>query len=90
MSAANNIEAVSVFVMVDGRLCLAPIPAESAPLLVGLIAPLQDGQPKETKLVVMPPSVAKHVEAAGKALAYAIKQRAGTQAPAGKQDGGAS
>lgn len=76
MSAVTNIEAVSVFVVVDGRLCLAPIPAESAPLLIGLIAPLQDGQPKETRLVVMPPSVAEHVEAAGKALGRAINQRA--------------
>lgn len=76
MTAINKIEAVSVFVMLDGRLCLAPIPTQSEAILIGLIAPLQDGQPKETKLVVMPPSVAKHVQAAGKALGYAIKQRA--------------
>lgn len=72
MSAAHNIEAVAVIVVVDGRHTLAPIDPAAALLFVQMIAAFQAGAPKATKLVTLPAPVVKKVEAMGEALGQAM------------------
>lgn len=79
-ASTPNISGISIYIQVDGQLCLAPITAESATLFVGMLPVFQHGQPKEAQLMRLPEEVAKHVAAAGQALARHIEsQRAKAQ-----------
>ena len=69
---ASHVTAISVYLMVDGKLCLAPISPESIHMFVGMLPAFQHGQPKTAKLIAMPPAVAQHIEAASRTLAECI------------------
>lgn len=64
----SNITGISVYLMIDGQLCLAPIAGEQAAMFVGMLPAFQSGQPKAARLIGMPADVAQHVAAAGEAL----------------------
>lgn len=70
-----NIEAISVFVKIDGRLVLAPIASDSAQLFMGMLPAFQEGRPTMATVYVMPAEVADHVEAAGRALGDVLQKR---------------
>lgn len=72
MATIKNIEGISVFVQINGEFCLAPIAAESAEIFAGMIAAFQSGASKETRLIRLPADVARHVQAAGRAIGGAI------------------
>ncbi|MDA8455291.1 hypothetical protein M4R22_11010 [Acidovorax sp. GBBC 3334] len=72
-----NIEAISVFVKIDGRVVLAPIASDSAQLFMGMLPAFQEGSPERATVYVMPSEVADHVEAAGRALGDVLKMRKG-------------
>ena len=75
-----TIEAVSVYVKIDGRVVLAPIAQEKAQLFMRMLPVFQEGQPSEASVNVMPKEVADHVEAAGRELhAMLTKKKGGTQ-----------
>jgi hypothetical protein len=75
-----NIEAVSVYVKIDGRVVLAPIAQEKAQLFMGMLPAFQEGHPSKATVYVMPKEVADHVEAAGRALNKKLtKKQGGTQ-----------
>lgn len=69
---ASHVTAISVYLMVDGQLCLAPISPESVHMFVGMLPAFQHDQPKTAKLIAMPPAVAQHIEAASRTLAECI------------------
>lgn len=69
-----NIEAIAVYVRIDGKVCLAPVSEEMAQAFVAMLSAFQPGQPKATKLIHMPDSVASLVNAAGVALGMAIDE----------------
>lgn len=73
--SASHVTAISVYLVVDGKLCMAPISPESATMFVGMLPAFQQGQPAAARLIGMPPSVAQHVEAAGRALGEVILAR---------------
>ncbi|WP_315128037.1 hypothetical protein [Comamonas antarctica] len=74
---ASHVTAISIYVMVDGQLCLAPISPDGAAMFIRMLPAFQPGQPEAAKLVAMPAAVAKHVEAAGRALGECVdSQRA--------------
>ena len=72
MAAIENLEGISVFVKINGEFCLAPIATESAEIFIGMIAAFQSGTPRETRLIRLPADVAKHVQAAGRAIGSAV------------------
>jgi hypothetical protein len=75
-----NIEAVSVYLKIDGRVLLAPIAQDKAQLFMGMLPAFQEGQPSQASVYVMPKEVADHVEAAGRALhANLTKNKGGAQ-----------
>lgn len=63
-----NIEALAVYVRVDGETFLAPISPERASMFLGMISAFQSGSPEKTNLIRMPGSVAELVDAAGAEL----------------------
>lgn len=69
-----NIEAIAVYVRIDGKVCLAPIAEEMSQAFVGMLSAFQSGQPKATKLILMPDSVSSLVNAAGVSLGVAIDE----------------
>lgn len=69
---ATQITGISLYLMVDGQLCLAPISPESVHMFVGMLPAFQHDQPKTAKLIAMPPAVAQHIEAASRTLAECI------------------
>jgi hypothetical protein len=72
-----NIEGISVFLKIDGRLVLAPIASGSAQLFVSMLPAFQADQPAQAKVYVMPKEVADHVEAAGRAISGVLQQLKG-------------
>lgn len=72
-----NIEAISLFVKIDGRLVLAPIASDKAQLFMGMLSAFQEGSPEKATVYVMPAEVAEHVEAAGRKLSDVLQQRKG-------------
>lgn len=79
MNVANKIDAIAVYVVIEGKVCLAPIAEESAEVFVAMLSAFQAGSPRETKLIHMPDSVARHVHAAGLELITAINKKAAPQ-----------
>lgn len=69
-----NITKISVYIEADGKVCLAPISAELAPLFLGMLSAFQEGQPKGATLLVMPGEVAAHVHAAQRALGKELER----------------
>lgn len=69
---ASDVTAISVFLKVNGRLCLAPISPDCAAMFVSMLPAFQHGQPEAAKLVAMPLAVAVHIEAAGRALGECV------------------
>ena len=63
-----EITAISVFVEVDGLLCVAPVRPELSALFVGMLSAYQSGDEKETRLFPVPDDVRQHVFDAGSAL----------------------
>lgn len=63
-----NIQAISVFIQVDGQKCFAPIQPEFAELFMRMLPAFQHGDGKTGTLLVMPEEAARHVEAAGQAI----------------------
>ena len=72
-----TIEAVSVYVKIDGRVVLAPIAQEKAQLFMRMLPVFQEGQPSKATVYVMPKEVADHVEAAGRAISGVLQQLKG-------------
>lgn len=72
---ASQITGISVYLMVDGQLCLAPIFPECAAMFVGMLPAFQRDQPEAAKLIAMPPAVAVHIEAASRALAECVDKQ---------------
>lgn len=64
-----NITAIITLVEIDGQVCLAPIDPERYMLFVGMLSAYQAGDQKEARLIKLPPDIAQHVYAIGKALA---------------------
>ena len=79
-----NIEAISVFLKIDGRVVLAPIASKSAQLFVGMLPAFQEGQPKQAKMYVMPPEVTVHIENAGRALGGVMEKKRDDAGKAGE------
>lgn len=75
MNAANKIDAIAVYVIIDGKVCLAPVAAEMSEAFIGMLSAFQAGQQRETKLIRLPDSVARHVVNAGKELAAEITKK---------------
>ena len=75
MNVANKIDAIAVYVVIEGKVCLAPIAEESAEVFVAMLSAFQAGQPRGTKLIHMPDSVARHVVNAGKELGAEIAKK---------------
>lgn len=80
---ASHVTAISVYLMVDGQLCLAPISPESVHMFVGMLPAFQHDQPKTAKLIAMPPAVAQHIEAASRTLAEFIASQPAAAPKAG-------
>lgn len=74
MTSPINIEAIAVYVQIDGKVCLAPIAEESAHMFVQMLPAFQPGLPEKTKLIQMPDAVASLVNAAGVALGASIDE----------------
>lgn len=72
-----NIEAVSIYVKIDGRVVLAPIAQAKAQLFMGMLPAFQEGQPSKASVYVMPKEVADHVEAAGRAVHSVLTKKKG-------------
>lgn len=79
MNIADKIDFVAVYVVIDGKVCLAPIDAESAEAFVAMLSAFQTGRPKGTRLIPMPDLVARHVQAAGLELFNATNKKATPQ-----------
>ena len=60
-----EIQRISVFVEIDGRVCLVPIAPEKAEIFIGMLPAFQSGEQKEARLIVLSPKVVEHVTAAG-------------------------
>jgi hypothetical protein len=82
-----KIDGITLLIAVDGKLCLAPIKAEAAELFVGLLPPLQPGDPeKGTMLLNLPPHLAQMAQELGTALQdHVAKARAQAQTKAQPQ-----
>lgn len=68
ITAENNIQGISVFVLIDGQLCLMPVAEESSMAFIAMSSAFQSGAPKETKLIKLPDSVSRHIFAASNAI----------------------
>ena len=73
--SAHKITAASVFIEVNGELCLAPI--ESPEMLVHILPMCQAGTSSETRLVKMPPEVTKLVMKAGQIIGKRVARAQG-------------
>lgn len=76
-----NIEALALYVRVDGNTFLAPISPDRAAMFLGMVAAFQADTPEKTRLIRMPDSVGDLVDAAGQELGRhieAVKSKKGT------------
>lgn len=55
-----KVEAITVIVQIDGKVCLLPIDRDVGELFVGMVSVCQTGSPKKTKAIALtPPLVEK-------------------------------
>ena len=64
----HKIDAISVFIQIDGQTCLAPIDQSNADFFLKMLSAFQTGSPPETKLIKLPKDVADKVAAVGTAI----------------------
>lgn len=69
-----NITAISIFIEVDGRLCLAPIAPESAQIFVGMLSSYQSNPDKGTTLYPIPDEARDCVYRAGQIIGECINK----------------
>ena len=70
-----NITAISIFVEVDGRLCLAPITPESAEIFVSMLSAYQDKPDQGTTLYPVPDEARECVYRAGQVISERMRQK---------------
>ena len=61
----HQIDAISVFIQIDGPTCLAPIDQSNADVFLKMLFTSQTGSPPETKLIKLPKEIADKVFAVG-------------------------
>lgn len=79
----TNITAISVFIEVDDRLCLAPISPESAQIFVSMLSAYQINPDKGTTLYPVPDEARACVYRAGQIIGERIQNGKRCSCPSG-------